>query len=396
MDHIAYQQRLRDTITTQETAFSHREYDRRRLALDRKLDEAGLDALLITHPADIYYLTGYNTFEVSVHTALVYQPGRLVLQVPSIETGPAVACARCDEIIGYRWEGPGEIVEPLALTLASMGRRVGLDSWGAGLRLGVVEGLHKRLPDHVFTDGSALVAAIKRVKSDVEIDCLRASARITEAGIFAAADAVETGVRDSDVAAAAAGAMHTAGSEFMSMQPIVVAGQRSSIIHTNHRRFPINDGDPVFIEVGGAYQRYTAPLMHTVVAGNGGVSDDMRRVADIGRTVYEALSNTMVPGNTFDEAARAAEAALAPIADDVFFSGVFGYTVGAQFPPSWVEGSGFIARGEMAQFESNMVFHLPLCFRIPGLWGIGFSETVCVGATGAEPLTRNNWTLAKR
>ncbi|WP_404365303.1 M24 family metallopeptidase [Marinobacter sp.] len=393
MDHIAYQNRLRQVLMNREAAFPDQEFDRRCLALDRALDAAGLDALLVTQPADIYYLTGYNTFEVSVHTALVYAPGRRILQVPSIETGPAVACARCDEIVGYRWEGPEEIVEPLADMLAPLGRRIGMDFWGGGLRAGIAGGLQQRLPDHQLVNASGLLAPLRRVKSAPELACLERSARITEAGIAAARAAVTPGVTDNDIAAAAARAMLEQGTEFMSMQPIVVGGLRSSIIHTNHRRFTIATGEPVFIEVGAAFERYTAPLMHTLVAGPGEPDDQMRRVADTGQAIYQALIGTMIPGNTFDEAARKAEEVLAPLVEDVFFSGVYGYSVGAQFPPSWVEGTAFIARGQQVRFEENMVFHLPLCLRVPGKWGIGFSETVRVTSRGAEPLTRNSWVL---
>ncbi|WP_166257228.1 M24 family metallopeptidase [Marinobacter salicampi] len=393
MDHIAYQDRLRAVLMNREAAFPDTEFDRRCLALDRHLDMAGLDAVLITHPADIYYLTGYNTFEVSVYTGLLYQSGRRVLQVPSIETGPAVACARCEEIIGYPWEGPGEILGPLADTLASMGSTIGLDLWGAGLRSGIVDGLKARLPDHRFVDASGLLAPVRLVKSDLEIACLERSARITEIGIAAARAAVSAGVTDNEVAAAASDAMLTAGTEFMSMQPIVVAGLRSSIIHTNHRRFAIAEGEPVFIEVGAAYERYTAPLMHTLVAGSQGPDSRMLQVARMCRTLYETLINAMVPGHTFAEAAAKADTELAPLAGDIFFSGVYGYSVGAQFPPSWVEGTGFIARGQETPFEENMVFHLPLCLRIPGLWGMGFSETVRVGPSGGVALTRNSWVL---
>ncbi len=393
MDHIAYQDRLRQVLINREAAFPDAEFDRRGQALDRQLEAAGLDALLVTQPADIYYLTGYNTFEVSVHTALVYSPGRRVLQVPSIETGPAVACARCEEILGYRWEGPEEVIAPLADALAAAGNRIGIDAWGAGLRHGIVEGLKSRLGRAELVDASGLLAPVKRVKSELEIVCLERSARITEAGVAAARAVVQPGVSDNDVAAAAASAMLTAGTEFMSMQPIVVAGLRSSIIHTNHRRFPIAAGEPVFIEVGAAYERYTAPLMHTLVAGAEVPDPRMQRVAALGRDIYQAVTGAMKPGNSFDQAARAGEQALAPLADELFFSGVFGYTVGAQFPPSWVEGSGFIARGQQTLFEPNMVFHLPLCLRLPGLWGIGFSETVRVTDSGAEALTGNSWVL---
>lgn len=393
MDFTTYEKRLREVVATREAAFSDAEYVRRCQALDRQLDQAGLDALLITQPADIYYLTGYNTFEVSVHTALAYTPGRCVLQVPSIETGPAVATARCDSILGYRWEDPREVLDPLADALSGMGRRIGLDHWGGGLRSGIVSGLQQRLRDCEWIDGSGLLGRVRRIKSNEEIACLEQSARITEEGIRRAREAVATGVTDSEVAAAAANAMLAAGSEFMSMQPIVVAGARSSIIHTNHRRFPIQAGESVFLELGSAYQRYTAPMMHTVVAGDRPVDSQMQRWADNCRHIYETLVEAMVPGNTFDDAARRAAETWQDQVDEAFFSGVYGYTVGAQFPPSWVEGSGFIARGQDDRFEENMVFHLPLCFRLPGKWGMAFSETVRVAADKAQPLTSNLWRL---
>lgn len=256
-----------------------------------------------------------------------------------------------------------------------------------------MSGLKQRLSGHQWLDGSGLLGLIRRVKSGEELVCLAQSARITEAGIRGAREAVAAGTTDSEVAAAAANALHGAGSEFMSMQPIVVAGTRSSIIHTNHRRFPIQAGDSVFLELGSAYQRYTAPMMHTVVAGNQPADPNMLKWADNCRRIYETLIDAMVPGNTFEEAARHAASAWEDQVDEAFFSGVYGYTVGAQFPPSWVEGSGFIARGQTDRFEENMVFHLPLCFRLPGKWGMAFSETVRVSAEGAQPLTGNLWQL---
>ena len=72
---------------------------------------------------------------------------------------------------------------------------------------------------------------------------------------------------------------------------------------------------------------------------------------------------------------------------------MFGYAVGAQFPPSWVEGTGYIAKGQTRTFEANMVFHLPLCLRVPGQWGVGLSDTVVVTEQGAKPLTNNDWQL---
>jgi Xaa-Pro aminopeptidase len=394
MDFNAYQKALAGEFRGQDCPFPAEEFDRRLKAVRDRMRADSLGALLLTDPSDVFYLTGYSTFEVSVHIALVVTEDDLVLQVPSIETGPATITTRVEQVIGYRWESIDEVLEPLAnvlTTVRGQGNSLGIDAWHGSLRTGVVNGLKARLHGTEFVDASKLVKSIRIVKSDAELAYLRQSAVITCQGIEAAAAVVRPGVTDNYIAAVGAEALLKAGSEFMSMQPIVTTGARSSVIHTNHKRTPITEGDPVFLEFGAAWQRYTAPMMRTVIAGT--PSADMRRVFDGCRRIVDALQGSMRPGQTFDSAARAAESALAPLASEVFFSGVFGYTVGAQFPPSWVEGSGYIARGENAIFQEGMVFHLPICLRIPGLWGIGFSDTVMVGAEGGEALTANTWHL---
>ena len=391
MDHHAYRHALAGTLGGSELPFPPAEFAARLARVRAAIHSAGLDALLLTDPADIFYLTGYHTFEVSVHTALVVSAERLVLQVPSIETGPAVVTAAVDEILGYRWEGIEEVIAPLAETLAAQ-RAIGLDLYGAGLRFGVIRELQARLGAERFRDdGGALLDAIRIIKTPAELDCLRESARITAAGLTAAEAVIAPGVTDNDIAAEGSRALLAAGSEFMSLQPIVTSGRRISIIHVNHKRRVIAPGDPVFLEFGAAFQRYTAPMMRTAVAGR--ATPEMQALRDICREMFEALTAAMRPGNCFDDAARAAETVLAPHAERVFFSGVFGYAMGAQFPPSWVEGTGYIARGQTREFVEDMVFHLPLCLRRPGEWGIGLSDTVRVTDGGAVPLTDNDWRL---
>ncbi|XGA79778.1 Xaa-Pro peptidase family protein [Halomonas sp. CH40] len=394
MDYHAYRHALAAELQGAELPFPRAEFAARLARTRSLMQAAGRDALLLTDPADIFYLTGYHTFEVSVHTALVVTAERVTLQVPSIETGPAVVTATVDEILGYRWEGIDEVIAPLADLLAPC-HAIGLDAFSAGLRFGVIQPLQERLGSERFhPDGGNILDGQRLVKRELELDCLRESARITAAGLAAAEAIIAPGMTDNDIAAEGARALIAEGSEFMSLQPIVTSGRRISVIHVNHKRTPIAPGDPVFLEFGSAYQRYTAPMMRTAVAGR--ASTEMQAVRDTCRGIYEALISTMRPGNTFDDAAKAAEAVLAPHAQRLFFSGVFGYAVGAQFPPSWVEGTGYIARGQQRVFEENMVFHLPICLRLPGQWGIGISDTVRVTAQGGVALTNNDWQINQK
>ncbi|CAD5259072.1 MULTISPECIES: M24 family metallopeptidase [Halomonadaceae] len=390
MDYHHYRTALAETLAQSELPFPTAEYQVRLDKVRNAMAEHGLDALLLTDPADINYLTGYHTFEVSVHACLVCTQARLVLQVASIETGAAVVTARVDEIIGYRWENLDEIITPLA-DLLSPCSKIGIDGWSSGLRFGVIDALMQTIGRERFSEAGTVVDAIRIVKSPAELEMLQESARITALGLETAIQSIRPGMTDNDIAAVGAKALLENGSEFMSLQPIVTSGHRIGVIHVNHKRRVIQPNEPVFLEFGAAYQRYTAPMMRTAVTG--APNPALSSTRDLCRSLFEALCDAMRPGNTFDAAAQAADALLAPQRDQYFFSGVFGYAVGAQFPPSWVEGTGFIAKGQARTFETNMVFHLPLCLRVPGQWGVGISDTVVVTENGAKPLTNNDWQL---
>ncbi|MGM0544564.1 MAG: M24 family metallopeptidase [Pseudomonadota bacterium] len=390
MDYHHYRETLAESLAQSELPFAPSEYRARLDKVRHAMVQQGYDALLLTDPADINYLTGYHTFEVSVHACLVCTPERLVLQVASIETGAAVVTALVDEIIGYRWENLDDIITPLADLLAPC-QQIGIDGWGSGLRVGVMEALSQTIGRQRFSEAGGVLDAIRIVKRPAELEMLKESARITAAGLDAAIQVIRPGMTDNDIASAGAQALLANGSEFMSLQPIVTSGPRIGVIHVNHKRHIIQPNEPVFLEFGAAYQRYTAPMMRTAVTGT--PSQAQAATRDLCRALFETLCDAMRPGNTFDDAARAADALLAPQRDQLFFSGVFGYAVGAQFPPSWVEGTGYIAKGQMRPFEANMVFHLPLCLRVPGQWGVGLSDTVVVTEQGGQPITTNDWQL---
>jgi Xaa-Pro dipeptidase len=56
-----------------------------------------------------------------------------------------------------------------------------------------------------------------------------------------------------------------------------------------------------------------------------------------------------------------------------------GYSVGIAFAPDWGEGHILsIQPGEQRYLEENMVFHLIPWLQVPGIAGVGISETVLV------------------
>lgn len=395
MDYRTYREKLQSKFPEPILAFEPDEYEARLASVRQEMTEAGLDLLLLTEAGELCYLTGYTTFEVSVQCVLLVAADRTVLFVPAIEMGPAVYLSRVDEVIGYPWQAPeavaGDLATQIRNTAGVSAPQIGFNPWTGSFRPGLLSALQSKLSAATFIDFGGLIDRVRLVKSPAELVYLAESAAISGAGLDAAAAVTRVGVIDHEIARAGASSMLGAGSEFMSMQPIVTTGVRSGIIHTNHAGYKVAPGDVVFTEFGAVRRRYTAPMMRTAVVGQ--ASAEILEFHRICLEVLEAVMSAARAGSSFASAARAGEAALAPIIDRAFFSGVYGYPVGATFPPSWVAGSMFITTDNEEILKENMVFHLPICLRKPGEFGVGFSETVRITATGAERITTNTLAL---
>ena len=81
MDFNAYQKALSSQLRGLECPFPEQEFDERLARVRDGMAREDFGALLLTDPSDIFYLTGYSTFEVSVHVALVVQGRHLFARI---------------------------------------------------------------------------------------------------------------------------------------------------------------------------------------------------------------------------------------------------------------------------------------------------------------------------
>ena len=131
-----------------------------------------------------------------------------------------------------------------------------------------------------LVNGTGIVESVRLIKSELELNYFRRAARCTEAGMKAAIEAIEVGKTENDVAAESYRAMTATGGEFFCNSPIVTAGPKSGIAHTTYHRRKLERGDPVAIEIGATWNRYTSPLFRTAAVGEAspGAAADARRL----------------------------------------------------------------------------------------------------------------------
>lgn len=373
-----------------EAIFSRAELERRLRETQREISIRGLDAIITSSPSNIFYLTGHHSVNLwDTQFLIVPATGNPVFVLWQFELGRFQASGQIADPIIY---STGE--DPLLITAHALDHlgltkgRLGVDVSTPYMTVQNYAALTGLLGQARVEHATGVVEAIRLIKSDEELVHIREAARITDIGMRAALDAIGEGALDNEVAADATAALMRAGTDLMCIDPIVAAGYRSGLAHSTFCGKRIERGESVFVEVGACVRRYTAPLMRTAVVGQ--PSEQLKRLVDASLRAVDVLIGEMKPGAVASEVAYAGKRAIASVESDVAFHYVFGYSVGAGFPPSWLEESGFYLRTDNHQeLRAGMVFHLPMTLRVLGRYGAGFSETVLVTSGGAEPLTQS-------
>lgn len=377
--------------------FSSEEYSFRLARTRERMASAGIDVLLVTDPANMNYLTGYDAWSFYVHQVVVVE----------LEGGDPVWIGRAsdangaglttylpsDNVVGYP-EHCIESVEHHAMTfvaefLAGRGykaKAVGTEMEAYYFTARCQQMLQRALPDARFVDSTGVVNRVRIIKSDREIELMRQAGQIVELAMQVAIDRIGSGRRQNDAVAAVYHAQITGtpefGGDYTAIVPMLPTGLYSAAPHItwSDRRF--REGEGTIIEIAGCRLRYHCPLARTVYLGN-----PPAKMIDTEQAVIEGVAAAL-------DAAKAG--ALAEDVESAWRHTVrkwgvikesrLGYSIGINYPPDWGEHSASLRPGDKTILEPNMTFHL-----MPGLWyddwGIEISQPFRVTKTGGEPLT---------
>jgi Xaa-Pro dipeptidase len=371
-----------------EPAFSEAEYRRRIAAVDARMRERNLDAVLLFGPHNINYLTGMDSENLFDPQACIVAAGTdPVLVILDFEGGRFQNSSWLGAAIEFNSFADPVLAFAEAIKHHSLARgRIGIEQRALGQDQ--YARLLAALPEAKLIDGFGVVERVRLVKSEPEIALMREAAAITDRAVAAGFAAIAEGRADYEVAAAVTDALYRNGSDLLCWGPIIAAGYRGGLAHSSHNGYHIRRGDTVFIEVTGQRKRYTAPLMRTAVFGK--ADAEKRRLAEASAGAVAAIMSAAKAGTPAHDIAAAGLKLLSPVLDGVIFHHNFGYPVGIGYPPSWIETLGFFLRADNPEpVEAGMVFHLPMSLRVLGTFGICLSHTMLVTPEGGVSLTQS-------
>lgn len=375
------------------------EQNQRLTAVRAKMSENGFDGLLVSDPANIFYLCGYNAWSF-------YTPQ--VLFVPA-SGEPLLAMREMDAFgahrTAYRFASPAlgypetlvhkpdvHPMEWVAQQLRDRGfaeggkKIIGFEGDAQFFAVRSYLALRNILPEWDLQDSKELVNRVRLVKSDFEISHMRKAGRVASAAMAAAVEALEPGRPVNEVAAevmaAQARGVEGIDGDYPAIVPMFLQGEGADTPHLTWTDALVGENEAISIELAGAYQRYHAPLARTVSLGQ--PTADLERLAAITVEGLEAALAQMKVGNRPSDVTAAWDAVLQR--NDLEKKSRLGYSIGIGFPPDWGERTVSIRADDTTVLEENMTFHV-----IAGMWmtGYGFeaSEAVRVTPTGAELFT---------
>lgn len=369
--------------------FPMSEYERRLAELRARMRARELDAVLLSTPENICYLTGFESLGLFWFQAVVVPlAGEPFAFVRQLETRGYEVLTWLEHVLSY--QDSDDIMAKLADTLGAFdlrGKRIGIEQDCWFFTSAQQQALLEHCPDTAFVNASGLVEAGRVIKSELEIDLMRHAARTAEAGLQAGIDALEDGVSEDHVAAEMHYAMIEAGSHWPAISPFVASGERGAIGHATWAGRQICKGDAVFLEVGGCRHRYHAAIMRTCFVGE--PAQEMKEAFAVVLQAFDVAMAAIKPGVAASEVDRVAREFIAASEFGGTQASRTAYSMGIAFPPDWGEGHILSMKpGETRPLQANMTFHLLPWVQIPGKGGIGCTETVRVTEGGCESLTQ--------
>lgn len=376
------------TLERLPSPFPHSEFLQRLGNARAKMAERGIDALLVTDAANIVYLTGFNAESAYVPQILVVRSDAVepVLIVRRQDAPGAILTAfmRPDCIIGYPEDYIGHpdrngydfIIDRLAdFGLASKRLGIEFDSISAA----TLRQFARRTDPANHIDASGMIAWLRIIKSETEINLIRESAQICDHAIKRATEVILPGVRECDAAGEIAAAICRGTSQFGSdrlVAPLMPSGKKTGTSHLTWTSEPYQLGASVNIELGAFRHRYAGAIMRTVSLGK--PSDRLRRLHDATVEGMEAAFAKVRPGATCSDVASAFGAATER--RGFTKDSRCGYPIGID----WLEPTASLRVGDRTELKLNMTFHLMLGMWVADDFGYVLSETFRVTKDGSE------------
>lgn len=334
-----------------------------------RLEEAGLEALLVTKTANVRYLSGFSgdnaVLLLSGDGEYLVTDGRYVEQ----------ASKECPawEVVKYK----GELARELEGLLGGLSR-IGFEhtaSYEFYLKLS------EALPDgKSLTPTKYLLDGLRARKEPSEIESIKGAISCSAHSLNEVLPMVAPGAVERELAARLDYEMMKAGADGAAFDTVVASGPNSSLPHAGITDRVLEEGDLLIIDMGAEKAGYNSDATRSMVLGEAG--GRQRQVISAVRSSLRSAVDSIAPGVKASDVDAAARRSLAEDGLSDYFIHSLGHGVGLE-----VHEKPTLAATSDDVLEPGMVFTVEPGVYIAGWGGVRVEEMLLLEEEGPVLLT---------
>jgi Xaa-Pro aminopeptidase len=348
-------------------------YRKRRKGVAGELRRRKLDALLVTHAANWYYLTGFTgesgVLVVTASGTTLITDGRFMVQ--GKEEAPGIQMKLQQ---GALYGAVGEFLRKERLW------RTGYDA--GQLTVGQLKSLrHASGAKWRPVEAGGIVERLRMKKDAQELAAMRKAGVLAGEVMEGALKLVRPGVREDELAAEIEYQMRKGGAKGPSFETIVASGARAALPHARPTAKRLRKNELVVLDLGVILGHYCSDMTRTVHVGRA-----TQRVRGWYRAVQEAQEAGVAAvkaGVTCGEVDAAARSVLQRNGLESYFMHSTGHGLGLE-----VHEEPRVARDQEIRLEAGNVITIEPGVYVEGTGGIRIEDDVAVHAGSTEVLTR--------
>jgi Xaa-Pro aminopeptidase len=339
--------------------------------LSELLQRLKVDALLVTHLPNVYYLCGFTGSAgmlLAARRPVFFTDGRYATQAAAQLQGARLSIAR------------GGALAAVAATCVKLGlKRVAIES--EHLTVAQHDVFSKALGKSVKVVRLACaVEKLRAVKDADEIELLRGAVELSSKLFRPLLRTLRSGTAESAVAARLEYMARRAGAAGMSFESIIASAQRSALPHGVATAAKLPSTGFVVLDYGVVFKGYCSDMTRTVHLGKAPV--EARALYDAVLEAQLAAISMVRPGVTTGEIDRAARQQLKRAKLDRFFTHSTGHGVGLE-----IHELPRLSAGNDATLKPGMVITVEPGVYLPGKYGVRIEDMLLVTGRGYEVLT---------
>lgn len=337
--------------------------------LKENMASLGLDGLVVTDRADVFYLSGLE----SSNCLLLISSKNLLLT-----DSRYILAAQCAQVQFEIREVNASLEKEAGVVIRELGlKRVGVQDMSLSLAA------YMELSDGAqgqFLPVGEMLKEQRAVKDKTELEAIKRAQSITDDAFRKLLDYIKPGISETDIACELEYIMRRDGAGGLAFETIAAAGINGAKPHAQPGEYKLKAGDMLTLDFGAKKDGYCSDMTRTVSVGE--PPEELKKIYTIVLDAHNRAKELLRPGVSTREIDAAARGYIETQGYGKYFGHGLGHGVGIEIHELPV----LSYRRESELFPGNVVTIEPGIY-VPGLGGVRIENMCFITESGYEDIT---------